>query len=319
MNAESQQEQVGYDGYMPKIVVTNNQDFTEEQKERLESLGDVTYYNTIPQDAEEYLDRVKGADIICSGAAGLKDAYAQLKDVYITVSFVSVAFVDIAILKSNNVTLSNAPGANRHAVSEWIMAMTILLMRNLYDAINREETYRKDGNLPPITRGLAGRTMVVLGRGHVGSRVGKLAEAFGMEVAYFKRGDDLHASVQDADIVVDTLSANPSTLKLLNEAFFNAMKSGSYFITVTRAEVVDEDALLAALDDGHLAGAASDCGGILVGDASDPLYQKMLHHPKILTTPHIAYNTEMSMKTGNDIMIDNVAAWMSGRPQNVVS
>ncbi len=68
---------------MAKIVVTNHQDFTEEQKQRLNSLGDVTYYETLPT-GEEYLQRVKGADVICSGTAGLQDVYAQLKDVYIT-------------------------------------------------------------------------------------------------------------------------------------------------------------------------------------------------------------------------------------------
>ena len=303
---------------MPKIVVTNDQGFTAEQKQRLESLGTVTYYDTTPADGAEYLQRVQGADIICSGAVGLKDAYAELHDVYVVVPFVSVAFVDGAVLKRNSVTLSNAPGANFRAVSEWVMAMTILLMRNLHSAINREETYRVDGALPPTPPGLAGRTMVVLGKGHVGSQVGILAQAFGMKVLFVTRDSDLHGAVRIADIVVDTLSSNPSTQKLLDEAFFKAMKPGSYFVTITRAEIVDEDALLRALDSGHLAGAASDCGGILVGDTTDPLYQNMRSHPKVLVTPHLAYNSEMSIHRGNEIMLDNIEAWIAGRPQNVV-
>jgi phosphoglycerate dehydrogenase-like enzyme len=301
-----------------KIVVTNNQDLTAAQKQRLDSLGDVTYYDPPPKDGAEYLERVKGADIICSGAAGLQDAYPQLKDVYITVAFVSVAFVDTDVLKKNNVTLSNAPGANRHAVAEWIMAMVLLLMRNLLDAINRKETYRKDGNFPPLTLGLVGSKITVLGQGSVGKRVGELATVFGMDVTYFRRGDNLEQSVKNADVVVDTLSSNPSTDKLLDEKFFGAMKQGSYFVTVTRAEVADEDAMLRALDSGKLAGAASDCGGILVGDTDHPLYQKLLNHPKVLVTPHVSYSTTMSMKMGADIMIDNVEAWIKGSPQNVV-
>ena len=303
---------------MPKIVVTNNQDFTDEQKQRLDSLGDVTYYDTLPKDGAEYLERIKGADIICSGTAGLQDAYTELKDVYVTVAFVSVAFVDVDIMKANGVTLSNAPGANRHAVSEWVLGMIILLTRNLYPTINRKETFRINGSLPPITLGLAGRNITILGQGYVGRRVADLATAFGMRVTIFKRGDNLEQSVQNADVVVDTLSSNPSTQKLLNGSFFASMKQGSYFITVTRSEIVDEDALIDALDRGHLAGAASDCGGILVGDTDDPLYQKMLNHPKVLVTPHIAYNSEKSRKTGADIMIDNVETYIKGKPQNVV-
>ncbi len=304
---------------MPKIVVTNNQHLTEKQKQRLDSLGDVTYYDTLPESGEQYLERVEGADIICSGTAGLQDAYPQLKDVYVTVAFVSVAFVDLEVLQSNNVAISNAPGANRHAVSEWIIAMTILLMRNMYPAIKRNETYRKDGSLPPITPGLAGNKMTILGQGNVGKRVGELAAVFGMHVTYFKRGDDLYSAVQDADVVVDTLSSNASTDKLLDDGFFQSMKQGSYFISVTRSEITDEDAMLKALDEGRLAGVATDCGGILVGDTDDPLYQKLVNHPKVLVTPHVSYNSEMSRRMGADIMIDNVEAWIKGKPRNVLN
>jgi phosphoglycerate dehydrogenase-like enzyme len=300
------------------IVVTNNQDFSEDQKKRLESLGTVTYYDPLPETAEEYLKRTEGADIICSGTAGLKDSYPQLKDVYVTVSFVSVAFLDVEVLKKNNVTLSNAPGANRFAVSEWIIGMMLYLTRNFSDSLNRVETYRVDGALPPMTRGLAENNLTILGQGNIGKQVGEVAKALGMNVRFFKRGDDLAESVKDADVVVDALSSNPSTCKLLNGVFFDAMRQGSYFVSVTRSEIVDEDALLAALDNGKLAGAASDCGGILVGDTEDTYYKKLLNHPNLLVTPHISYSTELTARTGNDIMISNVAAWINGQPQNVV-
>lgn len=302
-----------------KIVVTNNQSFTEDQRKRLNDLGDVTYYDYIPQSAEEYLERIKGADIICSGTAGLQDAYSQVKDVYITVGFVSVAFVDLDVLRKNNVILSNAPGVNRHAVSEWIMYMVLGLMRSFPNFVNSTEKFRKDGNLPPLTMGLASNKITILGQGKIGLRVGELAKNFDMQVAYFKRGDNIVEAVRDADVVVNTLSSNPSTAKILNEQFFSGMKEGSYFVDVTRSEITDEEAMLKALDDGHLAGAASDCGGILVGDTDDPLYQKLLNHPKVLVTPHVSYNTPMSMKLGADVMIDNVEAFINGKPQNVVT
>lgn len=303
---------------MPKIVVTNDQSFSQEQKSRLESLGEVTYFDSTPESAEEYLKRVQGADIICSGSAGLKEAFPRLKDVYITVSFVSVAFLDVDVLRSNNVTLSNAPGANRHAVCEWIMGMVISLMRNLPSYINRDETLRQNGSLPPLTPGLAGRSVTILGAGHVGSRVGELATAFGMKVSYFKRGNDLIDAVKQADTIIDTLGSNPSTAGLLDEGFFSNLKQGAYFVSVTRSEIMDENALLKALDEGRLAGAALDCGGILVGDTNDPYYSRLKDHPKILATPHIAYNSEMSMKVGNDIVIDNVEAWIKGKPINLL-
>jgi len=303
---------------MPKIVVTNHQDFTEEQKQRLSSLGEVTYHETLPT-GEEYLQRVENADIVCSGTAGLQDVYSQLKDIYITVGFVSVAFVNLNVLKQNNVKISNAPGANRYAVSEWIVGMMIMMSRKLDMFLNHKESLRKDGKLPPLTPGLAEKTVIILGKGQIGSRVGEIAVSLGMTVNYLKRGDDLYDSVKDADYVVNTLSSNSTTKGLLNSKFFDAMKKDSRFVDVTRSEIVDNDAMIKALDEGKLAGVATDCGGILVGDTDDPLYKKLLNHPKVYVTPHISYNTPLSMKIGNDIMIDNVEAWIKGKPQNVVT
>jgi phosphoglycerate dehydrogenase-like enzyme len=301
-----------------KIVVTNKQGFTKEQEARLNSLGDVTYFDSVPETADEYMKRVDGADIICSGTAGLKDAYAQLRDVYVTVGFVSVAFVDPEVMRNNGVLISNAPGANRHAVSEWVIWMMITMLRKLDTALNREETYRKNGDLPKLEESLSDKKLVILGAGNVGKQVGRLAEAFDMEVSFFKRGDNLLDSVQDADVIVDTLSSNKSTEKLLDKDFFKSLKKGSYFITVTREEVADQDAMLQALDDGILAGVATDCGGVLVGDTEDALYKKMLAHPKVFATAHIAYSATKSFKLGNDIMIDNVEAFIKGKPQNLV-
>ena len=289
-----------------KIVVTNKQGFTPEQEARLNSLGDVTYFDTVPESGEEYLRRVEGADIICSGTAGLQDAYDQLKDVYVTVGFVSVAFVDPEVMRKNGVLISNAPGANLHAVSEWIIWMMLTMLRKFDTALNRKETYRKNGDLPKLEESLSDKRLAILGVGNIGKQVGKLAEAFDMDVTYFRRGDDLLESVKNADLIVDTLSSNQGTQGLLNKDFFQSLKKGSYFITVSREEIADQEAMLQVLDDGILAGVATDCGGVLVGDTEDPLYQKMLAHPKVYATPHIAYSTTKSFNSGNDIMIDSV-------------
>lgn len=301
-----------------KIVVTNNQDFTKGQKQRLDGLGDVTYHDSLPS-GEEYLDRIKGADIICSGTAGLQDSYGQLKNVYITVGFVSVAFVDLDVLKSNGVTISNAPGINRHAVSEWIIFMMIYLARDMGGYVNSTKEFRKDGGLPSLNRGLADRKLTILGNGHIGNRVKEVAESLAMQVTVFKRGDDLTKSVVDADIVVDVLSSNESTRGLLDASFFNSLKKGTDFITVTRQEITDEEAMFKALENGTLNKVATDAGGILVGDTDDEYYKRLLAHPNIICTPHISYSSEMSSTLGNDTMIDNVEAFVNGNPQNILN
>lgn len=302
-----------------KIVVTNNQHFNKEQKERLESLGNVVYYDDLPKDGNEYLERVKGADIICSGTAGLKDAYDKLKDVYVTVGFVSVAFVDLELMKRNNVLVSNAPGINKNAVSEWIMWMIGCVLRDFDNYLNTTKNLRDFDTLPPAFPGLTNRNMTILGYGNVAKQTAKLAEAYEMNVTFFKKGDNIKESVRNADVVIDTLSSNPTTEKILNKDFFNSMKEGSSFISVTRSEILDEDALIEALDSGKLHRACLDCGGIMVGDTSDQYYKKLLSHPKILVTPHIAYNSTKSFEMGNNVMIDNVEAYIKGKPINLVN
>jgi len=302
-----------------KIAVTNNQDFTPEQKQRLEGLGDVTYFDEVPESAKEYLKRVEGADIICSGTAGLKQAQAELKDVYVTVGFVSVAFLDLEMMAKNGVKVSNAPGINRHAVTEWIVFMMLQIQRNFNDALNRKETYRINGALPPNNPGLTNKKLTILGNGNISKQLARVAESFDMQVTAFKRGDDLRQTVKDADIVVDTLGVNKETTGLLDKDFFAAMKQSSSFISVTRSEICNEDALIQALDSNHLHMAAMDCGGVMVGDTEDPLYEKLLNHPRILATPHIAYSSETSFIFGNDTMIDNVQAWIGGEPQNLLN
>ncbi len=161
--------------------------------------------------------------------------------------------------------------------------------------------------------------MTILGKGNVGSRVGAIAEALEMDVTYFRRGDNLIQKAKSADIVVDCLSSNPTTKEILNNEFFLSLKTGSFFITVTGRKIYDTDAIIEALDRGILAGAAMDTGSIHVGDTADPYYRKIQAHPKILATPHIAYNTDVTARIGNDMMIDNIEAWLKNKPKNLVT
>jgi len=304
---------------MTKIVVFESERFTDNQKNRLNKLGQVDYHKGLPT-SEEYLAKTAGADVILSTHSGLDEAYPRLKDVYITTTFVGVGFVDLDILRKNGVTLSNAPGINRHAVSEWVICMIILLLRDFYPAINREETYRVNGTLPPEARSLADSKITILGTGNIGRQVAKLLKPFGAEVKFFNKGDDLLERISDADVVVNALSSNPTTIGLLNAKSFDAMKRGSYFVSIATEDTIDDDALIAALDSGHLAGAAIDFGNtVLVGDTENPIYRRMMKHPKILATPHVAYSAKKSIMMGNDVAIDNIEAWLNGRPQNVVT
>lgn len=303
--------------FMPKIIIPQPLGFYPDQIARLEQLGEVQFFSDMAKSPEEWLERVKTADIICSGKFGLKEKIYDLQNVFLSLPFVGVGWIDLERLKLNHVTVSNAPGCNKDAVSEWAVFMLLALFRNFLPFI-RNTTLPK-GTRPEATFGLTGKKVTILGHGNIGTRVCNVCESLGIQVTFFKRGDELLHTIKEADAVIDCLSQNPTTLGLLDADFFKGMKKGSFFVTVTGSKIWNIDAMLEALNENILAGVATDAGSVQFGDIHDPLYQKLLSNQKVLVTPHIAHNSDVTDRVANDMMIENIKAWIKGQPINIVS
>ena len=270
----------------------------------------------MPSSPDEWLKRCQGFPIICSWMFGLREKYNQLKDVFISAPFVGVSsFADPKVLKTNNITLCNSPGCNRHAVSEWIIYMILTTLRRLDKYVNTTEKLAIP--LPTPSIGLAGKNITILGKGNIGKRVGTVCKAFEMNVTYFQRGDNLAKAVKNTDVVVDVLNSNSSSKGLLNKDFFNSVKKGAIFISVTVKNIEDFTAMFAALDSGQLSYVAHDIMDLKVADTSDTLYERFRKHPKVFATPHISAFTDVTNRIGNDMMIVNVEAYLKGKPINV--
>ncbi|NMC51771.1 hydroxyacid dehydrogenase [Candidatus Kuenenbacteria bacterium] len=301
-----------------KIVVTQNLGLSEDQGIRLSKIGDVKFYKDLPKDESEWLCRCQEADIILSGKHWAKKAMLKLENKFFSFPFVGYGWLDIEKCKEKNIIVAISPGCNKDAVAEWMVGFMINLLRQQYLFINmaKEGSYAGEA---AKTIGLRDKKVSVLGKGHVGSKVGKICEAFDMVVEYFVRGDDLFKKTQYADVVFNCLSHNPTTEKLLDDNFFINLKEGAYFISATSDEVFDTDGLMHALDSGHLAGAGIDAGSVSVGDCTNLYYLKLARHGKILATPHVAYNTDITNLICGDMMIENVEAWVNGQPINLVT
>jgi D-3-phosphoglycerate dehydrogenase len=199
--------------------------------------------------------------------------------------------VDVAAASQHGVLVTRASAGFQTAVAEWIVAMAINLGRGL---VQHASAYR-DGELPVPSMGreLRGATVGVIGYGAIGQRFGELVRAFGAHLVINTPqalpNDEgasampLHTLLAQSDFVVCLAPAAPETHQLMNSSAFAAMKPGAYFINASRGELVDEAALLAALDSGHLGGCALD-----VGLAPDQTPSPALaRHPRVLATPHI--------------------------------
>lgn len=211
---------------------------------------------------------------------------------------VGIDNIDLAAATERGILVVNAPTANLLSATEHTFALMLGLARNLAPAdasIKRGEWDRKSY----VGRELEGKTLGVIGFGRIGQGVAVRAQAFGMEVVahdpYLDAAvaerlgvdmvelDDLLAG---ADLVTLHVPLTAATRGLIGGTEMQRMKGGAMLVNCARGGIVDERALVAALDSGHLAGAALD-----VFEVEPPERPELTRHPRVLTTPHIGAQT----------------------------
>ncbi|MGD0554302.1 MAG: Rid family hydrolase [Streptosporangiaceae bacterium] len=295
-----------------EIVVTGSMPFNAEHIRRLQRVGRLSQASSADS-SDEWLKQVEGADIICSDGIFVAGNLERLHDVFITFPFVEIGSFDTAALARRNVVVANARGSNRDSVVEWAVFMTLSLLRRFQDYMNT------DRELPFERReSLSGKNVCIIGAGDIGSHLGQVLEALHANVRYFTREDDLVTAVKGCQLIVNSLSSTPSSAQLLDRGFFRALEPGSYFLTYVRPHTFDVKALLEALDDGILTGAAIDCDPQKPFDTANAYYRTLLGHQKVLATPHVAFATTQAEKQSLDTVVENVEAFAEGRPINVL-
>ncbi len=295
-----------------RIHVVEPMSLSAEQKARLSALGEVKYFEGVP-DAEGLLKRAEGADILAADWAPIDAAIPRMKPgiKLISFPFTGVGFLPLKEATEKDIKIANSPGYATESVGEFGFGLVLALVRKIY-------AYAKDEPKPEVARSLYGKTIGILGAGSIGAYVGKLAKSFGMRAVFWKRGEDISKVLKNADIVYCALPLSDETNGLLGDKEFALMKNGSYFVTTSHNLIYKHEALLKALDR-NLAGAAMDLEGINCGDYKAEVYLKFKNHPKVLVTPHIAFKTDYALKRGYDIMIDNIETFVAGNPANIVN
>ncbi len=229
---------------------------------------------------------------------------------------VGVDNIDLKAAKSHGVTVVNSPTATSLAVAELTFGLMLALARE----IPRADAGMKGGNWLKkelVGTELYGKTLGILGMGRIGAEVGRRAAAFGMTVLGYdplipdeeiaRRGaesvsqDDLYAR---ADYISLHMPLTDETRSMLDEQAFGRMKRGARIACVARGGIIDEPALLAALESGHVAGAALDVFATEPPGATD-----LVRHPKVIATPHAGAQTaEAQSRAAEDIANEVLAA-----------
>jgi D-3-phosphoglycerate dehydrogenase len=235
--------------------------------------------------------------------------------------------VDLAAADELGILVTNVPGANSDAVAEFTFGFMLTLVRFFPQVW---EEMRRGGWRRPGFWGseLRGKTLGIIGLGQIGSRVAKLGNAFGMKVLAHdpyladRSFRDAGAEAAEKDRVVsqaDFLTLHTpltaETRKMIGEGELSRMKPAAFLINTSRGGVVDEKALLAALNGGRIAGAALD-----VFEAEPPVDRALTEHPQVLTAPHMAGLTnEARYRLGRGAAERILCAFRGGTPANVVN
>ena len=213
---------------------------------------------------------------------------------------VDIRTIDVEAASEQGILVTQASPGFGPAVAEWVIGVMVDLARG----ISQARAIYQSGQFPiaPMGRQLRGANLGVVGYGHIGRNVCRIAQSLGMHVSaydpFVTSSDegvqmmDLPELLAQSDFVVCLAVANAATENLFNATTFAKMKKGAFFINPSRGNLVDEDALMHALESGHLAGAALD-----VGRAPDQMPSPSLaKHPLVIATPHIGGLTPQAIE-----------------------
>lgn len=234
---------------------------------------------------------------------------------------VGVDNIDLNAAKEKGVIVVNAPTATTIAVAEHAMALMLSMMRE----IPKADAGLKEGKwLKSEIKGneLYEKTLGVVGFGRIGSTVGSYAKTFGMKVIAYdliatpeqikEHGGEpvtLDELLQQADIITIHVPLTDTTRHMINAQVIAKMKDGVRIISAARGGVIDEEALLQALESGKVASAALD-----VFEKEPPLESPLIKHPKLIATPHIGGETKEAQRRAAVDIVNEVLAALDGDP-----
>lgn len=222
-------------------------------------------------------------------------------------------------LMERGIRLASAQGVNVRAVSEHAMALILAMTRKLPEARDNQAKHVWRGMISDIAQRedeLSGKTLLVIGLGGIGCRLAQLAKAFGLRVIGIKRdpatgggaADSVHRLTElktllpQADLVVLTCPLNKETEKVIDAGVLSLMKKSAYLVNVARGRCVDELALIKALQNQTIAGAAID----VTAEEPLPALSPLWGFSNVLITPHTAGETRKYEDNVLDILVDNL-------------
>lgn len=296
--------------------------------ERLKPYGDVALYTDRPETAEEKIHRAEDADILINSRGIVKwpaEILRQLPKLKL-ISLCSIGTDMIALdeAKQQGITVCNQPGRTAPVVAEHGFGLMFALAKRAAFLT----ASMKAGGWPRMDNVyLQGKTLGIVGTGHIGAEMARLGRAIGMDViawtynpsearaeALGVRFVSLDELLQTSDVVSLHVRLTEESHHLIGTRELGLMKQEALLINVARGGVIDTEALIDALNSGHLGGAAID----VYDEEPLPTNHPLLECEQVILTPHCADMTPEGVELLNEGAVDNIIAFLEGTPQNVV-
>jgi glycerate dehydrogenase len=297
----------------------------------LESLGHCTVYDRT--DPKETVPRAKDAEIVLTNKTVLSsDLIKQLPRLkYIGVLATGYNVVDVEAARDLSIPVTNVPAYSTQSVAQMVFAHLLNLTQHVGHHAETVRSGRWSSNPDfcywdtPLIE-LAGLTMGIIGFGRIGQATAKLALAFGMKVIAYDtitpssipegcQSVELDDIFRLSDVITLHCPLTPQTKNIINKERLELMKQTAFLINVSRGPVVDEQALAQALNNKSIAGAGLDVLSLEPPEKNNPL----LKAKNCYITPHIAWATRAARARLLQVVVDNVASFLAGKPQNVVN
>jgi D-3-phosphoglycerate dehydrogenase len=261
-------------------------------------------------------EQIKGFDcVIVRSATKITKEVIEAADILKLVVRAGVGLdnVDIAAAKAKGVVVQNTPEAPTVSVAEMVFSLMFSLARNVTQADSSMKDERWEKKKLKGTE-LWNKTLGIVGFGRIGQEVAKRAKAFDMDVLAYDvididdackefgaKRSDLDTIIEQADYISLHVPLLPQTKGMIGENELKTMKKTAFLINTARGGVVDEKALLDALKNGEIAGAALD-----VFEKEPPVDWQLVKHPKLVATPHLASSTGEAQVRVGDLTVQKV-------------
>ena len=296
--------------------------------ERLKPYGDIVVYTDRPETPAEQIRRAADADILINSRGLVKWPAELLRQLpklkLISLCSIGTDMIGLDEAKKRGITVCNQPGRTAPVVAEHGFGLMFALAKRAAFLT----ASMKAGGWPRMDNiYLQRKTLGIIGTGHIGAEMARLGQAIGMNVIAWTyhpaaaRAQELGVQfvpldelLRTADVVSLHVRLTEESHHLIGERELSLMKPDALLINVARGGVIDTDALIDALNSGHLGGAAID----VYDQEPIPANHPLLECEQIILTPHCADMTPEGVELLNEGAVDNIIAFLEGTPKDVV-